>query len=157
MEATRVFGNLTRSKDTRDFLLESGAWNQLLIFLDWDDQELLCTTIGILVNMMADWDKRVALKEGHGIERYFMEILVPFKWNKLSSRIMSRAQYICLCTENVRCISMEKNVSIHNVLCFGYYILQCFSLQVSESLLVHEFVKSCMIVSYLFVLKMIKP
>ncbi|XP_021923025.1 armadillo repeat-containing protein 2 isoform X2 [Zootermopsis nevadensis] len=69
VEATRVFGNLTRSKDTRDFLLESGAWNQLLKFLNWDDQELLCTTIGILVNMMADWDKRIALKEGHGIER----------------------------------------------------------------------------------------
>ena len=71
VEATRVYGNLTRSKDTRDFLVESGAWDQLLKFLDWDDQELLCTTVGILVNMMADWDKRVALKEGHGIERYF--------------------------------------------------------------------------------------
>jgi len=51
--------------------VESGAWNQLLKFLDWDDEELLCTTVGILVNMMADWDKRVALKEGRGIERYF--------------------------------------------------------------------------------------
>jgi hypothetical protein len=71
VEATRVYGNLTRSKDTRDFLVESGAWDQLLKFLDWDDQELLCTTVGILVNMMADWDKRVALKEGRGIERYF--------------------------------------------------------------------------------------
>jgi hypothetical protein len=74
VEATRVYGNLTRSKDTRDFLVESGAWNQILKFLDWDDQELLCTTVGILVNMMADWDKRIALKEGHGIERYFTEI-----------------------------------------------------------------------------------
>ncbi|PNF40949.1 hypothetical protein B7P43_G08853 [Cryptotermes secundus] len=69
VETTRVYGNLTRSKDIRDFLVESGAWNQILKFLDWDDQELLCTTVGILVNMMADWDKRLALKEGHGIER----------------------------------------------------------------------------------------
>ena len=71
VEATRVYGNLTRSKDARDFLVESGAWNRLLKFLDLDDQELLCTTVGILVNMMADWDKRVALREGRGIERYF--------------------------------------------------------------------------------------
>lgn len=76
VETTRVYGNLTRSKDIRDFLVESGAWNQILKFLDWDDQELLCTTVGILVNMMADWDKRLALKEGHGIERYFAEIAV---------------------------------------------------------------------------------
>lgn len=77
MEATRVYGNLTRSKDTRDFLVESGAWDQLLKFLDWGDQELLCTTVGILVNMMADWDKRVALKEGHGIERYLTGVQFP--------------------------------------------------------------------------------
>ncbi|KAJ9581373.1 hypothetical protein L9F63_023449 [Diploptera punctata] len=69
VEATRVYGNLTRSKDTRDFLLESGAWTKILKFLEYDDPELLCTTVGILVNMMADWDKRIALKEGHGIER----------------------------------------------------------------------------------------
>lgn len=93
VEATRVYGNLTRSKDTRDFLVESGAWNQIMKFLDWDDQDLLCTTIGILVNMMADWDKRVALKEDHGIERYFMEIFVSFKWNKLLSTIMSHVLY----------------------------------------------------------------
>ncbi|PSN42597.1 hypothetical protein C0J52_08697 [Blattella germanica] len=71
VEATRVYGNLTRSKDTRDFLLESGAWTKILKFLEWDDPELLCTTVGILVNMMADWDKRVALKEGHDEERLF--------------------------------------------------------------------------------------
>jgi hypothetical protein len=79
VEATRVYGNLTRAKDARDFLVESGAWDQILKFLDWDDQELLCTTVGILVNMMADWDKRIALKEGHGVERYFTETSVVFK------------------------------------------------------------------------------
>jgi hypothetical protein len=84
VEATRVYGNLTRSKDARDFLVESGAWNQILKFLDWDDQELLCTTVGILVNMMADWEKRIALKEGHGIERYFTKISVLFKCNRIN-------------------------------------------------------------------------
>ena len=69
VEATRVYGNLTRSKDTRDFLIESGSWSKILKFLEYEDPELLCTTVGILVNMMADWDKRLALKEGHGIER----------------------------------------------------------------------------------------
>jgi hypothetical protein len=94
VEVTRVYGNLTRAKDTRDFLIESGAWNQILKFLDWDDQELLCTTVGILVNMMADWDKRVALKEGQGIKRYFTEISVPFEWNKLSSKLMSHDEQL---------------------------------------------------------------
>ena len=95
VEATRVYGNLTRSKDTRDFLVESGAWDQLLKFLDWDDQELLCTTVGILVNMMADWDKRVALKEGHGIERYFTAIQFTVSGGPWDRKVFHRRTVYC--------------------------------------------------------------
>nr|CAD7426047.1 unnamed protein product [Timema monikensis] len=69
IEATRVYGNLSRSKDARDFILESGGMGRLLCLLDGCDRELLCTTAGVLINLMADWDKRLAFKQDGGAGR----------------------------------------------------------------------------------------
>lgn len=69
IETTRVFGNLTRCKESRDYLLETGGVCQLVRCLERDNKELLSTTTGILVNLMADWDKRLAFKEDNGVAR----------------------------------------------------------------------------------------
>lgn len=37
--------------------------------LSSEDHELVCATAGVLINMMSDWDKRIALKESGGISR----------------------------------------------------------------------------------------
>ncbi|XP_039294214.1 armadillo repeat-containing protein 2 isoform X2 [Nilaparvata lugens] len=68
-EVARVLGNLTRSRQVRDFLLETGGVSSLTRCLLRDNVELLSATAGVLVNLMADWDKRLALKEDNGISR----------------------------------------------------------------------------------------
>nr|CAD7196400.1 unnamed protein product [Timema douglasi] len=42
---------------------------RLLCLLDGCDRELLCTTAGVLINLMADWDKRLAFKQDGGAGR----------------------------------------------------------------------------------------
>ncbi|KAG8307964.1 Armadillo repeat-containing protein 2 [Homalodisca vitripennis] len=74
VEVTRVFGNLTRSKETRDYILETGGISHLVRCLSHENRELLCTVTGVLVNLMADWDKRLAFKEDNGINR-LLEVL----------------------------------------------------------------------------------
>ncbi|XP_063220147.1 armadillo repeat-containing protein 2 isoform X2 [Bacillus rossius redtenbacheri] len=69
IEATRICGNLTRSKDVRDFIFQSGGMERLLTFLESSDHELLCTTVGVIINMMADWDKRLAFRQENGIRK----------------------------------------------------------------------------------------
>ncbi|XP_014251201.1 armadillo repeat-containing protein 2 [Cimex lectularius] len=69
IEVTRVLGNLTRSKEVRDYILEIGGISQLVRCLEHENKELLFTTTGVLVNLMADWDKRLAFKEAHGVQR----------------------------------------------------------------------------------------
>ena len=44
--------------------------HQLLNFLKTDNHELLRTTTGVLVNLMADADKREALHHSEGLPRY---------------------------------------------------------------------------------------
>nr|CAD7573709.1 unnamed protein product [Timema californicum] len=97
IEATRVYGNLSRSKDARDFILESGGMGRLLCLLDGCDRELLCTTAGVLINLMADWDKRLAFKQDGGAGSLYLDADdtalmtrftdVCFLLNKLSSCI----------------------------------------------------------------------
>uniref|UniRef100_A0A1B6CHS7 Armadillo repeat-containing protein 2 n=1 Tax=Clastoptera arizonana TaxID=38151 RepID=A0A1B6CHS7_9HEMI len=69
VEITRVFGNLTRNKETRDFMLETGGTCQLVRCLERENRDLLCTTTGVLVNLMGDWDKRLAFKEDNGVAK----------------------------------------------------------------------------------------
>ncbi|CAH1402753.1 unnamed protein product [Nezara viridula] len=72
IEVTRVLGNLSRSKDVRDYILEIGGISQLVRCLEHDNKELLFTTTGVLVNLMADWDKRLAFKENNGVHKLIM-------------------------------------------------------------------------------------
>uniref|UniRef100_A0A146LPT6 Armadillo repeat-containing protein 2 n=3 Tax=Lygus hesperus TaxID=30085 RepID=A0A146LPT6_LYGHE len=74
IESTRVLGNLTRSKEVRDYILEIGGISHLVDCLDHENKELVFTTTGVLVNLMADWDKRLALKESNGVQKLIVVI-----------------------------------------------------------------------------------
>lgn len=66
-EAVRVLGNLSRSRTTRDYVVKSGAFRSLIEILEKDDIDLLHTTMGVFVNLMADFQSRVIFKEHCGI------------------------------------------------------------------------------------------
>ena len=62
IESSRVLGNLTRSKNIRDQVAKSDTWNVVLHLLSSDQRDLVYTSVGVIVNMMSDWDKRTNLR-----------------------------------------------------------------------------------------------
>jgi hypothetical protein len=61
IESSRVLGNLTRSPGVRDSLAASEAWPAIVRLLSSDQRDLIYTSVGVIVNMMSDWDKRQSL------------------------------------------------------------------------------------------------
>ncbi|KAI0232595.1 Armadillo repeat-containing protein 2 [Lamellibrachia satsuma] len=68
-EATRVFGNLSREVTVRDFLAKHKVDEALVAMLDSDKVEVVFTACGVLINLMADEDKRPTLKKMDGIRK----------------------------------------------------------------------------------------
>ncbi|XP_059471767.1 armadillo repeat-containing protein 2 [Neocloeon triangulifer] len=63
VEALRVFGNLSRWKDTRSFLLDQeGLSDRVVSLLSEGDQAIQYVAIGVLVNLLSDPDGRPALR-----------------------------------------------------------------------------------------------
>ncbi|KAK7605197.1 hypothetical protein V9T40_007055 [Parthenolecanium corni] len=69
LEVGRVYGNLSRSTVVRKYLLETGALNYVIDWLDSDDKDLLLVTTGILINMMVEKEARKFLRHTKGIEK----------------------------------------------------------------------------------------
>lgn len=67
IEAMRILGNLSRSKITRNYIMENNLFDGLLQLLDKDDLVLLRTTIGVFVNLMADSKNRLILRNKGGV------------------------------------------------------------------------------------------
>lgn len=68
-ETVRVFGNLSRERAVRDLLVESKSDRKLLELLDTNDTELIYCTMGVLLNLMNDAEKRRILKHDNGVTR----------------------------------------------------------------------------------------
>ncbi|XP_071455226.1 armadillo repeat-containing protein 2 [Hetaerina americana] len=90
-EAIRVFGNLTQSKAVREYTVENGILEKLLHLLHKPldfSKDILMANVGILVNMMADPDKRRIFANHQGISRlmHILENTNGRNWN-LSSLI----------------------------------------------------------------------
>ncbi|KAE8751573.1 hypothetical protein FOCC_FOCC001820 [Frankliniella occidentalis] len=117
VEATKVLGNLTRSKPARDFLLETGGLNQLLKFLSTDNHELLRSTTGVLVNLMADADKREALQRTQGISRLIAILLYHGEsdW-QLSSLICQVLWNYCIDMANLNWLGADQTNQLVEVL-----------------------------------------
>jgi len=67
IESSRVLGNLTRSKVIRDQLAIQPTWNAIVNLLGSEQRDLVYTSVGVIVNMMSDFDKRKSLKSLGGV------------------------------------------------------------------------------------------
>ncbi|KAH9525058.1 Armadillo repeat-containing protein 2 [Bulinus truncatus] len=77
LEAARVFGNLTRHKQIRDYLSQKKVDAMMVTLLDSNNRELVYIACGVLINFMLDEEKRpVLLREG-GIKK-LIEVLRDF-------------------------------------------------------------------------------
>lgn len=66
-EAARVLGNLTRNSTARQSFCSSNGLKILVKCLKSDDNELIETACGVLVNLLGDWERRAPFKELRGI------------------------------------------------------------------------------------------
>ncbi|GAB1602463.1 repeat-containing 2-like isoform X2 [Argonauta hians] len=77
IEVSRVFGNLTHQKIVRDYLAEQKVQETFIRLLDSDNREVVYISCGVLVNFMADKEKRPILMQEGGIEK-LTEVLRDF-------------------------------------------------------------------------------
>ncbi|XP_067674681.1 armadillo repeat-containing protein 2-like isoform X1 [Haliotis asinina] len=77
LEASRVFGNLTRQRTVRDLLSKQKVDEIMITLLDSGNRELVFIACGVLINFMADEDKRPLLKKEGGIKK-LTEVLRDF-------------------------------------------------------------------------------
>nr|XP_033792028.1 armadillo repeat-containing protein 2 isoform X2 [Geotrypetes seraphini] len=77
LEATRVFGNLSRYQEVRDFIVQKKVYKFMIALLDAKHQDVCFSACGVLINLTADSDKRVLLKEEGGINK-LMDCLRDF-------------------------------------------------------------------------------
>ncbi|GFS09328.1 armadillo repeat-containing protein 2, partial [Elysia marginata] len=77
LEAARVFGNLTRHKEVRDFLSKNKVDAVMVTLLDSGNRELVFIACGVLINFMLDEDKRPLLKNEGGIKK-LIDVLRDF-------------------------------------------------------------------------------
>lgn len=61
LEATRVYGNLTRYKDVRDFLMQNKVHRFVVTLLDSKSNEVCFSACGVLTNLALDLPSRVRL------------------------------------------------------------------------------------------------
>lgn len=66
-EAARVLGNMTRNATARQSFCSSNGMKVLVKCLQSNDNELIETSCGVLVNLLSDWERRAPFKELRGI------------------------------------------------------------------------------------------
>ncbi|CAJ1078131.1 armadillo repeat-containing protein 2 isoform X2 [Xyrichtys novacula] len=61
LEATRVYGNLSQSKDVRDFIMQNQVHQFLVMLLDSKSTEVCFSACGVLTNLALDAPNRVSI------------------------------------------------------------------------------------------------
>lgn len=84
LEAAKILGNISRHSNIGDSLNAEKKINFLISCLAKEDTELLAAVVGILVNILSDWEKRIKFKELNGlivIRKIFLRALSVHNWN----------------------------------------------------------------------------
>ncbi|XP_071954692.1 armadillo repeat-containing protein 2-like [Antedon mediterranea] len=101
VEATRVFGNLSRSFEVRDYISTNKVDEMMVTLLDSGNREIVYTACGVLINLMVDKSRRPMLKSEGGI-RKLIDVLHdfgPLDWQLAGMVCM----ILCNYSENITC------------------------------------------------------
>lgn len=77
VEASRVFGNFSRSQKVREVLAEHKVDEIMIALLDAGERETVFTVCGVLINLMSDEQLKPKLKEEDGIKK-LVDVLRDF-------------------------------------------------------------------------------
>ncbi|XP_077976890.1 armadillo repeat-containing protein 2-like [Glandiceps talaboti] len=80
VEASRVFGNLSRNPPVRDFIAQKKVDEMMITLLDAGNREVVYIACGVLINLMTDEKQRPKLKEEGGIKK-LIDVLRDFGHN----------------------------------------------------------------------------
>ncbi|XP_043543025.1 armadillo repeat-containing protein 2 isoform X1 [Chiloscyllium plagiosum] len=69
LEAARVFGNLSRSKEVRNFIVQNNVDKFMITLLDAKHQDVCFAACGVLINLTVDKNKRPILKQDGGLKK----------------------------------------------------------------------------------------
>ncbi|MBN3273750.1 ARMC2 protein, partial [Polyodon spathula] len=86
LEAARVFGNLSQSKEVRDFIVQKDVYKFMVALLDAKNQDVCFSACGVLINLTVDKNKRVILREEGGIKKLIdcLRDFGPMDWQLAS-------------------------------------------------------------------------
>ncbi|XP_033636012.1 armadillo repeat-containing protein 2-like [Asterias rubens] len=110
IEASRVFGNLSRTVEVRDFLTSKKVDEMMVTLLDAGNMEIVYTACGVLINMMADEHRRPVLKKEGGIKK-LTDVLVDFgrsDWQLASMVCKMLWNYSENITNSVECFGEQE-------------------------------------------------
>ncbi|XP_070705740.1 armadillo repeat-containing protein 2 [Pempheris klunzingeri] len=77
LEATRVYGNLSQSKDVRDFIMQNRVYQFVVMLLDSKSTEMCFSACGLLTNLALDPPNRVNLSQ-EGVVAKLVDCLKDF-------------------------------------------------------------------------------
>ncbi|XP_075058985.1 armadillo repeat-containing protein 2 [Mixophyes fleayi] len=77
LEATRVFGNLSKYQDVRDFIFEKSVYKFIVTLLDARHQDVCFSACGVLINLAVDSNKKTLLRKA-GVIKKLVECLRDF-------------------------------------------------------------------------------
>uniref|UniRef100_A0A4W3J1A6 Armadillo repeat containing 2 n=1 Tax=Callorhinchus milii TaxID=7868 RepID=A0A4W3J1A6_CALMI len=86
LEAARVFGNISRSKEIRDFIVQKNVDRFMITLLDAKHQDVCFSACGVLINLTVDKSKRTILKQDGGIKKLIdcLRDFGPIDWQLAS-------------------------------------------------------------------------
>ncbi|XP_041044509.1 armadillo repeat-containing protein 2 isoform X3 [Carcharodon carcharias] len=112
LEAARVFGNLSRSKEVRDFIVQKNVDKFMITLLDAKHQDVCFAACGVLINLTVDKSKRSTLKQDGGIKKLIdcLRDFGPTDWQLASLVCKTLWNYSEKITNAVLCFG-EKETS----------------------------------------------
>ncbi|CAH1229269.1 ARMC2 [Branchiostoma lanceolatum] len=110
VEASRVYGNLTRSAEVRDYLGRKKVDAIMVTLLDSGSREVVFTSCGVLINLMVDEKRRPTLKEEGGVKK-LVDVLRDFgrtDWELASMVCQTLWNYSEKITSSIDCFGEEE-------------------------------------------------
>ncbi|KAK0053512.1 armadillo repeat-containing protein 2 [Biomphalaria pfeifferi] len=118
LEAARVFGNLTRHKQVRDYLSQNKVDAIMVTLLDSNNRELVYIACGVLINFMLDEEKRPILKKEGGIKK-LLEVLRDFgkeDWQLSACVCKVLVNYSCRIHSSTNSFGQEEAIELSELL-----------------------------------------
>ncbi|KAK6489354.1 armadillo repeat-containing protein 2 isoform X1 [Huso huso] len=143
LEAARVFGNLSQSKEVRDFIVQKNVYKFMVALLDAKNQDVCFSACGVLINLTVDKNKRVILREEGGIKKLIdcLRDFGPTDWQLASLVCKTLWNY----SEKMTCAALsfgeEETKALLHIL--STYLEEDLALDCSSSEDLREFHKVC--------------